>query len=98
MNQDIHAQLFAAEIGDVPELDIHGLSVHMAIKELEDFIGRESGRKTSAIRVICGHGTGALFTGITHFLQKPHPLIAAWRPATAYTNSTGAIIVIALYS
>ena len=52
MNQDIHAQLFAAEIGDVPELDIHGLSVHMAIKELEDFIGRESGRKTSAIRVI----------------------------------------------
>jgi DNA-nicking Smr family endonuclease len=97
MNQDMSAALFAAELGAVPELDIHGLSIHAAIKELEDFIGRESGRKTPAVRIICGHGTGTLFAGLRDFLNKKHPLIADWRVATTNPASTGAIMVIALY-
>lgn len=91
------AALFAAELGAGPELDIHGLSIHAAIKELEDFIGRESGRKTPAVRIICGHGTGTLFAGLRDFLNKKHPLIADWRVATTNAASTGAIMVIALY-
>ncbi len=91
------AALFAAELGAAPELDVHSLSVHAAIKELEDFIGRESGRKTPAVRIICGHGTGAMFTGLRDFLNKKHPLVADWRVATTNPASTGAIMVIALY-
>jgi DNA-nicking Smr family endonuclease len=97
MNQDRSAALFAAELGAAPELDVHGLSVHAAIKELEDFIGRESGRKTPAVRIICGHGTGTLFAGLRQFLSKKHPLIADWRVATVSAASTGAIMVVALY-
>lgn len=97
MNEDIRAHLFAAELGHAPELDVHGLSIHAAIKELEDFLGRESGRKTPAVRVICGHGTGSLLAGLRTCLNKKHPLIAGWQLATGRAGSTGAVIVIALY-
>lgn len=97
MNQDIQAHLFAAELGAAPELDVHGLSVHAALKDLADFLGRESGRKTPAVRVICGHGTGTLLAGLRTYLSNNPPLVADWRLATGRAGSTGAVIVIALY-
>lgn len=98
MNSDIRAILFAGEHNaDTPSLDIHGYDAHTAIKEVEDFLGRMSGRKCPVVKIICGHGAGHLHTRLREFLKKPHPQILGWSHAVQHPQQAGAVYYIALH-
>lgn len=86
------SDLFAAEIGEVSELDLHGMSVDEAIKAVEFFLHAEFMAGTRAVRLVHGQGSGALQRAL-HVHLKTQPLVADFRAA----ESQQAITVVALY-
>jgi dsDNA-specific endonuclease/ATPase MutS2 len=92
--QDLEALLFAAEIGDVPELDLHGDPKDLARERLSSFIHQAWMRGTESVRVVHGHGTGLLRDEVRKVLQK-EPLVAGFRDADG--ARTGALTLVVLY-
>lgn len=68
------ARLFAAEIGDVPEIDVHGFGCVTATQEIEFFIDKQFMAGEDAVRIVHGRGTGAL-RSTTHDLLSEHKLV-----------------------
>ncbi len=57
-------------------LDLHGLRVTEAIARTTRFLVAEQARGTLAVRIITGHGTGALKAAIAQLLDS-HPSVAS---------------------
>jgi DNA-nicking Smr family endonuclease len=65
---------------DEPVLDLHGLRVTQAISQTNAFLYREQARGSVSVRIITGHGTGALKAAIREVLRT-HPAVASSLPA-----------------
>jgi DNA mismatch repair protein MutS2 len=63
-----------------PVLDLHGLRVSEAIRRASVFLDAEQRRGTSVVRIITGHGTGALKQAIRDMLRT-HPAVLRSSPA-----------------
>jgi DNA-nicking Smr family endonuclease len=57
-----------------PVLDLHGLRVDEAIRRATVFLVSEQQRGTSVVRIITGHGTGAV-KGAVREMLKAHPSV-----------------------
>ena len=60
---------------DEPVLDLHGLRVSDAVRRATVFLVAEQQRGTVAVRIVTGHGTGALKQAIRSLLAS-HPAVA----------------------
>ncbi len=59
---------------DIPEVDLHGMDVHDAEREIDLELDRAFMAGEELVRIICGHGTGALLRAAEPFVQR-HPLV-----------------------
>lgn len=85
--------LWIAEHGDVPSIDLHGLSTLAAEHELAQFIYDQHYRRMQVVRIIHGHGTGKLKAMAEQWLKNHPELIAYARPSLSARRS-GALYVI----
>jgi DNA-nicking Smr family endonuclease len=76
--------------GDEPVLDLHGLRVADALRRTTTFVVTEQQRGTAVVRVITGHGTGALKHAVRDVLTS-HPAVAYLRPSL---TSDAAVLVV----
>jgi DNA-nicking Smr family endonuclease len=65
---------------DDPVLDLHGLRVLQAVNQTNAFLFREQARGSVSVRIITGHGTGALKAAIRDVLRN-HPAVSSSMPA-----------------
>ncbi len=61
-------------------LDLHGLRVVEAVRRTSAFLFGEQARGTISVRIVTGHGTGAVKDAIRELLRT-HPAVASARPA-----------------
>lgn len=75
--------VFAAELGEAPEIDLHGKTVDAAIHDLENFLHQELMRGSEVIRIIHGRGNQVLRKAIHVWLEKQKrlDLVAYFRDA-----------------
>lgn len=80
---DFESAIFAAELGEAPEIDLHGLSADQALHELETFLHSELMRGSEVIRIIHGRGSQILRKKIHEWLKKQQSadLVALFRDA-----------------
>jgi DNA mismatch repair protein MutS2 len=71
-------------------LDLHGLRVDEAIRRASVFLVGEQARGTISVRIVTGHGTGAIKAAIRDMLRT-HPAVASTRPAL---RSDAAMLVV----
>ncbi len=55
-NADHESAIFAAELGDAVKIDLHGLSVEDATRELDSFLHHEFMNGTEVVKIIHGRG------------------------------------------
>jgi DNA mismatch repair protein MutS2 len=70
-----------------PVLDLHGLRVAEALRRTRAFLVAEQARGTVSVRIVTGHGTGALKTAIRDLLRQ-HPAVASMRPSLGSSAAT----------
>lgn len=85
---DAEAAIFAAELGSVPEIDLHGQTIDQALSMLDSFLNHECLQGTEAVKIIHGRGTGALQKAIHVFLQD-HPLVLLIKDASSMGQQGG---------
>lgn len=88
--------ILAAELGDAPSIDLHGLDRHDAVLAVDAFISRESVKGTDAIKIIQGRGEGTLRRVLLRHLFS-HPLVALARDAVQRPGEQGGVIYAALH-
>lgn len=66
----IEQQIFAAELGEAPTVDLHGLTVDLALQRLDTFLHHELMQGTTVIKIIHGHGSGALRSSVQDYLKR----------------------------
>ena len=76
--------------GDEPVLDLHGVRVADAIRRTTVFVVAEQQRGTAVVRIITGHGTGAVKHAVRELLTS-HPAVAYLRPSL---SSDAAMLVV----
>ncbi|MBM3926340.1 MAG: endonuclease MutS2 [SAR202 cluster bacterium] len=67
------------------ELDLHGMRYEEAEAKLEEFLDQAVLRGLSVVRVLHGHGTGALRAMVRERLKK-HPLVKSSQPGEGNTS------------
>jgi DNA mismatch repair protein MutS2 len=72
----VHAQPSAEPAGE--EINLIGCNVEEATRRVDKFLDQAALAGSSKVRLIHGHGTGALRRGLAEFL-KTHPLVEAIR-------------------
>jgi DNA mismatch repair protein MutS2 len=74
------------------EINLIGCTVEEATRRVDKFIDRAARAGSSQLRIIHGHGTGALRRGLAEFL-KTHPLVEAIRNEAEDRGGTAITIV-----
>jgi len=72
--------ILAAELGSVPELDLHALYPDEAIRTLDAEISHHAAVGTDVLQIIHGRGEGVLKKAVKEHLSK-NPLVAYFRDA-----------------
>ncbi len=85
---------FVESRSDIParDLDVRGARVEPALLELDSFLERASADGLAAVRVVHGHGTGALRSAVREHLAA-HTLVASHRPEARERGGNGATVV-----
>ncbi|MEY4637452.1 MAG: MutS2 protein [Acidobacteriota bacterium] len=78
--------------GMLSELKVIGMTVDDAIDRVSRFLDDTMVTDVSQVRIVHGHGTGALRKGLQAFL-KTHPLVEKHYPAPDHQGGGGATIV-----
>ena len=78
--------------GLLSELNVIGMTVDQAIDRLSRFLDDTLVTDLHEVRIVHGHGTGALRKGLQAFL-KTHPLVEKHYPAPENQGGGGATIV-----
>jgi DNA-nicking Smr family endonuclease len=78
-------------VSDEPVLDLHGLRVADAVRRTTAFVVAEQRRGTAVVRIVTGHGTGALKQAVGDVLRS-HPSVAYLRPTL--TSSAAVLVVL----
>ncbi len=88
--------IFAAELGDAPEIDLHGMDVPLAVSQLDQYINHEFVAGSEAVKIIHGRGTGKLRDAIHAYLKKQTELVAAFRDSRS-PGQQGGVTIAALH-
>jgi DNA mismatch repair protein MutS2 len=72
--QNIRVTSQSSGEGDLGELNVIGLTVEQASERVDKFLDGAALANRNRVRIITGHGTGALRKGLGEFL-KTHPLV-----------------------
>ena len=78
--------------GLLSEINVIGCTVEQAVDRVSKFLDDALVTDVREIRIVHGHGTGALRRGLEQFL-KDHPLVAKTTPAPPNQGGGGATIV-----
>ena len=78
---DIDALFLVAEIGEVPQIDLHGKDAYTAVYEAEAFIHESYMSGEEVVKLIHGSGAGVLRTAIRE-LVSGHNLVEDYRGAS----------------
>lgn len=81
--------IFAAELGEATELDLHGQDVNLAVSQLDQFINHEFVAGTDVVKIIHGRGTGKLRDAIHAWLKKHPQMVAYFRDARGPSQQGG---------
>jgi DNA mismatch repair protein MutS2 len=81
----------APEVGG--ELNLIGQRVEEALEESDKFLDQALLRRTKAVRLIHGFGTGTLRKELREYLRK-HPGVVSFRPGAENEGGDGATIAI----
>lgn len=81
--------IFAAELGESPEIDLHGESVDVALSLLDAFLNHEFVAGTEVVKIIHGRGEGKLREAIHDALGKQTTLVASFRDAQSRKQQGG---------
>lgn len=94
---EAEAAIFAAELGEAPEIDLHEMSREDALSALETFFHSELLKGTEVIKIMHGRGEQILRATIYKWLQKPEQksLIKKFRDSTNPMQQ-GAVTFVAL--
>jgi DNA mismatch repair protein MutS2 len=87
--------VLAAELGEAPSIDLHGLDRVDAIRMLDAEISHHAAIGTEVIEIIHGRGTGALRDAVRSHL-KSNMLVAYFRDAD-HPGKQGGVTYAALY-
>jgi DNA mismatch repair protein MutS2 len=68
-------------------LDLHGLRVNEAVARTTRFLMAEQARGTVSVKIVTGHGTGALKQAIGDLLRS-HPAVSFARPSLGTDAAT----------
>jgi len=82
-------EVWAAEMGETPDIDLHGLSKTLALSELESFLHQEMMHGTRVIKIIHGRGNGVLRKAVNNWLKQQKDLVLYFRDATAPQQKGG---------
>jgi DNA mismatch repair protein MutS2 len=74
-----HRRGVASADQDDPTIDLHGLRVAEALKRVDRFLRAQQASGTFSVRIITGHGTGAVKAAVRAELSN-HPSVASYRP------------------
>ena len=76
---DNEARVFAAELGNPPEVDLHGLEdVNQGVQVLDQFLHQQFMAGSEEVRIIHGRGSGRMRQAV-HTLLSSHELIPFFR-------------------
>ncbi len=89
------ALFFSAELGGAIELDLHGMRIENAIRELEHFLHAQWYHKEPIVRVIHGRGSGQLRQAIHTWLKLHKKIVATFRDSTN-SHEAGAVTYVVL--
>ncbi len=76
----------------VAEINLLGLRVDEALDRLEPFLNHAALDRIGELRVVHGHGTGALMKGVRGYLSG-HPLVATFRIGERFEGGNGVTVV-----
>lgn len=94
LDDNTRALLFAAEHDEsVPVLDLHGMSEHDALRELDLVLDRAFYAGEKVIKIIHGSGTGKLREAVRTALTQ-HPFVKTSSPASPPLDSGVTIAVL----
>ena len=90
-NKDHETRYFVAEHDrDIPTLDFHGKQTTGSDVDIEDFLLNQIGRGQEAVKILYGHGTGAMRKVVKEHLRRiaydPKFSIEAYREDTNGTH------------
>jgi len=93
---DMEREIWAAEMGDAPSIDLHGMDKSLALSELESFLHQEIMDGERVIKIVHGRGTGALRKEIHRWLskQKNNGLVLYYRDSRAPGQTGGATLAL----
>ncbi|MEI7741573.1 MAG: Smr/MutS family protein [bacterium] len=89
---DIGMLLTAAEIGNVPELDLHGAFAQQVKYQIDSFLQSAWMKNERAVRIVHGKGEGTLLRA-TLAVLRDHELVLDYR-----VHETGGSTAVALTS
>ncbi len=93
-SQDLRALVFGAQMGDAPEIDLHGASdVHEGVRTLDLFLNEQFVAGAQVVKVIHGRGTGAMREGVLRLLQD-HALVEYVEEGTENAEIGGVVYVV----
>ena len=73
------------------QLDLHGMTVEQAEAAVERHLRRAHGAALPFVRIVHGHGTGALKLAVRELLDR-HPLVSRHYPASQAEGGYGATV------
>lgn len=88
----MESEVWAAEMGEAPEVDLHTLPKDEALLELERFLHHELLRDTRVIKIIHGRGSGKLRESVHTWLKQQPSLVLYFRDS----NNPGQIGAVTL--
>lgn len=89
-SDQFESAIFAAELGEAPEIDLHGETVDVALSLLDAFINHEFVTGTEVVKIIHGRGSGKLRAAIHDYLKEQTELVAYFRDAQSPAQQGGA--------
>lgn len=75
---DVNVLLSTAEIGSVPELDLHGENAANAAHAIDAFLHGNWMKRERSVRIIHGNGSGTLRKAVL-LAVRDHALVAGYR-------------------
>ena len=87
----VHVELQPRE-GSLSELNVIGCTVDQAVDRVAKFLDDALMTDVREIRIVHGHGSGALRRGLEAYL-KGHPLVMKMAPAPPNQGGGGATVV-----
>jgi DNA mismatch repair protein MutS2 len=90
---DFESMIFGAELGEVTELDLHGMDRFLAERELDDFLHEQYMCGEEVVGIVHGRGTGILREAVHRVLDR-HEMVEYFRDSQMPHSMMGVTYVV----